>query len=121
MTTRDTPEAALATAIKKCRWSQFMVLREAGDGWEPVSDNEAAAAILAAMPDWTLVPTNSDSTIEHIEWQRATIARLRAALQSIADFSTEPEAIMAADALVLDAFLWVCIWTLLNVIAPRLV
>ena len=46
----------------------------------PVGADELAAAILAAMPGWTLVPTNSDSTIEHIEGQRAEIARLQAAL-----------------------------------------
>jgi len=78
MTTRDTPEAVLAAALDRC-WRTFQ-----GD-YAPGDLGRLAAAILAALDGWTPVSTNSDSTIEHIEGQRAEIARLRRERDLLAD------------------------------------
>jgi hypothetical protein len=51
MTTRDTPEAAIAAALDhSCVAHRF-------DSWEHWKQDHAAA-ILAAMPDWTLRPND---------------------------------------------------------------
>ena len=86
MTTRDTPEAALAAALRSCGLVSHI------DSDEYVRSN--AAAILAAMPDWTLVPKGRlDRLVGIEEWEaekidlllaaEAEIARLRAALEEI--------------------------------------
>jgi len=71
---RDTPETALAAALDRC-WRTFQ-----GD-YAPGDLGRLAAAILAALDGWTLVPTG---TIEGHrvceENMDAEIARLRAAL-----------------------------------------
>ena len=90
MTTRDTPEAALATALRDVR------------GWDDPAADEDAAAILAAMPDWTLVPSEATGRqlvklSDDLLAAEATIARLRAALMTTADWldaiiaETEPK------------------------------
>jgi hypothetical protein len=73
-TTRDTPEAALAAALLHVG--------------VPVGADELAAAILAALDGWRLVPTGPISVMVDMvtadnERMDAEIARLRAALDSI--------------------------------------
>jgi hypothetical protein len=58
MTTHDTPEAALLNALRD-EWPSWTV-------WEAEMPTvEFAAAILAAMPDWRLVPADAVSADAH--------------------------------------------------------
>jgi hypothetical protein len=77
MTIFDTPEAALEEAVWEA--NKALCLGESVD-WTDMF----AAAILAAMPDWTLVPKEEDEFLRY--WRKinedgAEIARLRVALE----------------------------------------
>jgi len=85
MTTRDTPEAALATALPHALIEAGLVLapcdRHSRNPGKQRQD--LAAAILAALDGWTLVRGGGDVIARGIELahqQAAEIARLRAAL-----------------------------------------
>jgi hypothetical protein len=87
MTTRDTPEAALAAALHEHYEHAYTVPGLPHN--HPVSPThlESAAAILAALDGWTLVRGGGDVIergIELARQQAATIVRLRAALEIIA-------------------------------------
>ena len=74
MTTHDTPEAALAAALK------LHGFRIVGGAWHGRNAEDLAAAILAAMLDWTLVPRVATADWTGSTRKDAEVARLRAAL-----------------------------------------
>jgi hypothetical protein len=81
MTTHDTPEAALAAALKNDQTVKALTIRlgRFNDAWW----NRFARDLLAALDGWTLVRGGGDVIergIELARQQEAEIARLRAAL-----------------------------------------
>ena len=75
--THDTPEAALAAAVEAAHRLYY-----------PVGElelNATAAAILAAMPDWVLMPRVATADWTGSTRKDATIVRLRTAIQAVLD------------------------------------
>ena len=80
MATHDTPEAAVAAALADCDVIEgYSWDSQVPPGWRHV---KLAAAILAAMPDWTLVPRVATADWTGSTRKDAEIARLRAALKA---------------------------------------
>ena len=89
MTTRDTPEAALAAALLRMPYHDA---RDFAADDSPEAARTFAAAILAALDGWTLVNGEWLSPTEARELAgtyEAEIARLRATLEQIMDYAPE--------------------------------
>jgi hypothetical protein len=83
MTTHDTPEAALAAALRGAPMPREVVWDGSPEGRQRWAEG-FAAAILAALDGWTLVRTPDWTLIPKIALsQEAEIARLRAALEML--------------------------------------